>query len=63
MQIEIENGQFEIWKKNWKFGWERLNNLKKKLEIWGKIETWKNCKFGKMWKSGKIWKFGEKMDI
>ena len=60
LQIENENGQFEIWNlenkignlggKGWKF-------IKKKMEIWGKHETWKNCKFGKMLKSEKIWNF------
>ena len=32
---------WKMWKsgKIWKFVWERLEILKKKMEIWGKIET------------------------
>ena len=57
----MDNLKFEIWGKNWKFVWERLEILKK-IEIWGIIKTWKNCKFGKC---GNLKKFGnqEKNEI
>ena len=63
LQIEIENGQFEIGEKNWKFGWERLEILKKKN--WKSEEKLKLGKIVSLEKCGNLEWFGnlEKFEI
>ena len=56
----MDNLKFEIWKKNWKFVWERLE-IWKKMEIRGKLKklTVDNWKLGIGNSGEKNFKFGK----